>query len=273
MTKTTEQGGLIAAKKEALQAQAESKTKNLKEFINETRMQEQIARALPKVITPERFTRIVTTALSTTPKLMECDRNSFIGAMMNAAQLGLEPNTTLGQAYLIPYGKQVQFVLGYKGLIDLAYRSGEVAIIRAETVFKNDEFVYELGFEPKLIHRPKLDGDRGDSIAYYAMFELKNGGKNFFVMTMDDAKKYGQKYSKSFGSGPWQTNFDAMAKKSCLKQVLKYAPIRSEFVEQAISSDDRFMRYESGEILDESNEIFEDENGNKADAETGEIVG
>ena len=64
-----------------------------------------------------------------------------------------------------------------------------------------------------------------------------------------------------------------MAKKSCLKQVLKYAPIRSEFVEQAISSDDRFMRYESGEILDESNEIFEDENGDKADAETGEIVG
>ena len=87
--------------------------------------------------------------------------NSFIGAMMNAAQLGLEPNTTLGQAYLIPYGKQVQFVLGYKGLIDLAYRSGEVAIVRAETVFKNDEFVYELGFEPKLIHRPKLDGGRG----------------------------------------------------------------------------------------------------------------
>ena len=92
-------------------------------------MEPAIKKALPSVITPERFTRMVMTAISSNPKLAECTPASFCGAMMQAAQLGLEPNTPLGQAYLIPYrnhGKlECQYQTGYKGLITLAYRSGQ----------------------------------------------------------------------------------------------------------------------------------------------------
>ena len=121
----------------------------------------EIKKALPSVLTPERFTRMVLSALSTNPKLGECTPRSFLAAMMAAAQLGLEPNTPLGQAYLIPYGNNCQFQLGYKGLIDLAYRSGEVEVIQAHVVYENDEFTCEYGLEPKLTHKPYLDGDPG----------------------------------------------------------------------------------------------------------------
>ena len=127
-----------------------------------------IKAALPAVMTPERFTRIAVSALSNSPALQASTPASFLGALMTAAQLGLEPNTPLGQAYLIPYrnhGQQeCQFQLGYKGLIALAYRSGEVSSIQAETVHANDEFVYEMGLEPKLKHIPARK-DRGDPVA------------------------------------------------------------------------------------------------------------
>ena len=103
------------------------KPKTIKDWIKT--MEPEIKKALPNVITPERFTRMALTAVSVNPKLAECTPRSFMGALMNAAQLGLEPNTPLGQAYLIPFKNkgvmEVQFQIGYKGLIDLAYRSGE----------------------------------------------------------------------------------------------------------------------------------------------------
>ncbi len=89
-------------------------------------LEPEIRRALPAVITPERFTRMALSAINNTPELADCTPMSFIAALMNAAQLGMEPNTPLGQAYLIPYRNkgtlECQFQLGYKGLIDLAYR-------------------------------------------------------------------------------------------------------------------------------------------------------
>lgn len=100
----------------------------------------EIAKALPNVITPERFSRIAMTAVTNTPKLAKCTPQSFIGALLIAAQLGVEPNTALGQAYLIPYGNQCQFQLGYKGALDLAYRTGEVRSITAEVVREGDLF-------------------------------------------------------------------------------------------------------------------------------------
>ena len=116
-------GGLA---KRTAQVAAQQKDTSLKGLIRS--MGPEIKKALPSVITPERFTRMVFTALSSNPTLQECTPQSFLGAMMQSAQLGLEPNTPIGQAYLIPYrnhGRQeCQFQLGYKGLIDLAYRSG-----------------------------------------------------------------------------------------------------------------------------------------------------
>lgn len=196
-------------------------------------MESEIAKALPTVITPERFTRMVLSAISVNPKLAECSPKSFLGAMMTAAQLGVEPNTALGQAYLIPFKNhgvmECQFQLGYKGLIDLAYRSGEVSIIQAHVVYANDEFTYELGLDPQLKHIPATK-DRGEPVAYYAMFKTKDGGYGFEVMSIDDVQAHARRYSKSFGNGPWQTNFDEMAKKTVLKRVLKFAPLKSDFV-------------------------------------------
>lgn len=216
----------------------QGKNKTLQDYIKV--MEKEIKKALPSVITPERFTRMVLSAVSTNQKLAECTPQSFLGAMMTAAQLGVEPNTALGQAYLIPFWNhgqmECQFQLGYKGLIDLAYRSGEVSIIQAHTVYKNDSFEYQLGIDPNLKHVPALE-NRGEAIAYYAMFKTKDGGYGFEVMSIDDAKKHAERYSKSYNNGPWKTNFDEMAKKTVLKKVLKYAPLKSDFV-RGISQDE-----------------------------------
>ncbi len=204
------------------------------------RMHAQIEKALPSVITPERFTRIALTAYSRNEKLQECTAESFLGSMMQAAQLGVEPNTPLGQAYLIPYRNrgvmEVQFQLGYRGMIDLAYRSGEVQNIQAHEVYENDTFEYELGLEPKLRHVPALK-DRGDVILYYAVFKLTNGGVGFEVMSKEDVEAFAKKKSKTYGTGPWQSDFDAMAKKTLVKRLLKFAPLKSDFV-RAVTADE-----------------------------------
>ena len=215
-------------------AKADAKT-SMQAYVKQ--MQGEIKKALPAVMTPERFTRIVLSALSTNPKLGQTTPQSFLAAMMTAAQLGMEPNTPLGQAYLIPFYNnkthcsECQFQLGYKGLIDLAYRSGEVSIIQAQVVYEHDSFNYSFGLEPVLKHIPAAS-DRGEPTYVYAMFRTKEGGFGFDVMSMDAVHTFAQQYSKSFSSGPWQTNFEEMAKKTVLKKVLKYAPLKTELVRE-----------------------------------------
>lgn len=241
-----------------------------------------IKKALPSVITPERFTRMVLSALSSTPKLADCSPQSFLAAMMTAAQLGVEPNTALGQAYLLPYRNhgqmECQFQLGYKGLIDLAYRSGEVSVIQAHTVYENDVFEYELGMDPKLRHVP-AKADRGEAVAYYAMFKTKDGGYGFEVMSVDDVQRHAQRYSKSYGSGssPWRSNFDEMAKKTVLKRALKYAPLKSDFV-RGVAQDETIKAELSDEMYAVPDEtVFEAEgeeiDSTSVDTETGEVIG
>ena len=214
---------------------ARGKPVTLNDYIK--KMQGEIAKALPSVITPERFTRMTLTAVNSNPELAKCDKLSFLAAMMSAAQLGLEPNTPLGQAYILPFKNnkkgitEVQFQIGYKGLIDLAYRSGEVELVQAQCVYENDTFECEYGIEPKLKHIP-ADKNRGELIKVYAMFRTKSGGYGFEVMSVEDIKQHAQKYSKAYGSqySPWKTSFEEMAKKTVLKRVLKYAPLKSDFV-------------------------------------------
>lgn len=269
-------GGLI--KKQAQMQEAEKKDNSMVGLIR--RMEPQIRKALPSVITPERFTRMVLTALSSNPKLQACTPMSFMGAMMQAAQLGVEPNTPLGQAYLIPYGGLCQFQLGYKGLIDLAYRSGEVSSIQAHEVHENDTFTYEYGLEPKLRHVP-AQTDRGPVTFYYAVLKLNNGGVGFEVMSRDDVETFARKKSKAYNNGPWKTDFDEMAKKTVLKKVLKYAPLKTEFA-RAVASDEsvKTMKMdEPADMLDAPNEIYTIENEpdkpeevpQGVDPETGEV--
>ena len=255
----------------AQSAQISKKPTTMQDYIK--KMQGEIAKALPSVLTPERFTRITLSALSTNAKLAETTPKSFLGAMMTAAQLGLEPNTPLGQAYLIPFRNhgvlECQFQLGYKGLIDLAYRSGDVSTIQAHTVYANDEFEYELGLEPKLRHVP-AKSDRGDPVFFYAVFRTKDGGYGFDVMSVDDVRAHAKKYSKAYGNGPWQTNFEEMAKKTVLKRVLKYAPLKTDFV-RGLSADETIKTELSEDMFSVPDETVIEVEGYEVDESTGEV--
>lgn len=243
--------------------------KTMQQYIE--RMKGEIAKALPSVLTPERFTRIVLSALSTNPKLAETTPQSFLGAMMTAAQLGMEPNTPLGQAYLIPFKNhgvlETQFQLGYKGLIDLAYRSGQVSSIQAQTVYANDTFEFSFGLDPTLKHVPAKE-DRGDPAWFYAVFKTKDGGFGFEVMSVEDVRAHVKRYSKAYGNGPWQTNFEEMAKKTVLKKALKYAPLKSDFTWQ-LSADESVKSEIDADMFAVPNEPIEAEY--TVDESTGEV--
>ena len=133
---------------------------------------------------------------------------------------------------------QVQFQIGYKGLLDLAYRSPQLQTVQAHCVYENDIFSYELGLEPQLVHKPAMD-NRGELRCVYAMFRLQNGGFGFEVMSKAAIEAHAKQYSKSYNSSfsPWTTDFEAMAKKTVIKQVLKYAPMRTDYV-HAVTVDD-----------------------------------
>ena len=274
MASTSNTGGAIRrAQTSAVQSAKQSTPGGaLKAYI--AKMQPEIAKALPSVLTPERFTRIVTSAISSTPQLAETTPQSFLGAMMTAAQLGLEPNTPLGQAYLLPYRNkgvlECQFQLGSKGMIDLAYRSGEVQIVQAHEVCENDKFEYSFGLDPTLVHIP-AQRDRGDVICYYAMFRTKSGGFGFEVMSKEDIKKHAAKYSKSYSGSysPWATNFDEMAKKTVLKKALKYAPLKSDFVRGMAS--DETIKHDISSDMSEVASVSVDADF-VVDPDTGEVL-
>ena len=245
--------------------------KTMKDYVNV--MMPEIKKALPNTITPERFTRIVLSAISNNKDLQACTPQSFLAGMMNAAQLGLEPNTPLGQAYLIPYRNhgtlEAQFQIGYKGLIDLAYRSGQVRTIYAEEVCENDEFEYELGLNPRLIHKPASE-NRGKPIYYYAVFKLVNGGEGFAVMSKDDIDKHRDRFSKAAKAGysPWSTNYDEMAKKTVIKKVLKYAPLSTD-VMRSIAQDETIKSDLSADMSLVEDEV---EYAEIVDEATGEVA-
>ncbi len=256
-------------------------------------MEGEIKNALPAYLPVEKFIRTALTAINSNPKLANCTQESLLAAIMNSAQLGLEFNTPLGEAYLIPYENKkkgittVNFQIGYQGLLKLAYNTGQFKRITAREVRENEIFDFDYG-TGEITHKPCLTGDSGDVIGYYAIYQTKDGGQDVFYMSRDDARNYGIKFSKSFNysDSPWQTNFDAMAKKSALIQVLKYAPkaIESQALVQATNFDnanfEKFRTVESGErVYDvdydleptEVVEVEEKEAPVNVDKETGEI--
>lgn len=274
--KQTATNGVLAAQNErqAAMEQRGEKPKTLKDLLELRKVE--IQKVLPSVITPEQFLRLTLNALNSTPHLAECTMTSFYGAVMQCAQLGLKPNVN-GEAYLIPFRNrkkgvyECQFITGYKGLMLLARRSGEIANIDAQTVYENDTFDISYGFDPVLVHKPYLKGDRGKPFGFYATVLLKDGGKSAHFMTVADAEKYGRKYSKSYNDSPWQTDFEAMAKKSCLRQVLKYAPMSTD-VDTAVERDGKVLRFEENSDADAGFfEIEEEEPTEEERAEAAEL--
>lgn len=231
-------------------------------------MKPAIAQAIPQHMTPERLLRIATTSIRTNPKLKICSPESLLGAVMQCAQLGLEPSI-LGHAYLVPYRNkkkdqfgndlkdgngqpifvdEAQFQIGYKGLIELARRTGQISSIMAHAVHEKDVFEYEYGIEEKLKHVPS-DGERGPVLKYYAYAKFKDGGYSFLVMSRKDIEIHRDKFSKAKTYGPWKDHFDEMAKKTVLKALMKYMPISVEF-SKAIAQDETTKREVSDDMSD-----------------------
>lgn len=188
-------------------------------------MKPQLARALPKHMDPDRLARIALTVLRQTPQLGRCTPQSFLGALMTSAQLGLEPGP-LGESYLVPYGDTVTFIPGYRGLVKLAWQSGQMKSIAAHTVHEHDEFDYAYGLEPVLKHKPALT-NRGAVIAVYAAAVLKDGGSAFIVMSREDVEAIRTR-SRAGRNGPWVTDWDAMARKTAVRQLIRWLPLSTE---------------------------------------------
>ncbi len=232
------------------------------------RSAKELGRALPEHMRPERLVRIALTSIRLNPELARCTQESFLGALFTAAQVGLEP--VAGRSYLIPFrnsrqiaGKwekvsEVQFVIGFKGLIELFYRHEAALSIDMNVVHDKDMFSYQHGTDPFLHHTPAIK-NRGEVVGYYAVAKIKGGGSVFHFMSKQDALAHGQKHSKTFdskkeefyASSPWAKEFDAMAQKTVLIQLAKRLPMAVE-LQRAISADETSRDFRRGvsDVLD-----------------------
>lgn len=207
------------------------------------RFKKQMALALPKSLTADRLTRIVLTEFRKTPALLRCDRESLFGAVLQCAALGLEPGSALGHCYLLPYGKTCQLIIGYRGMIDLARRSGQIVSLYAYVVHEKDEFNYKLGLYPDVEHVPSSEAAPGPVTHVYAVAKLKDGGVQFEVMSRAEIEAVRAR-SKAGRSGPWVTDWDAMAKKTVIRRLFKYLPVSIEAV-RATEIDEKADRGEA----------------------------
>lgn len=236
----------------------------------------QFATALPKHVNSERFVRIAITTIRQNPKLAKCSQESLLGALMVSAQLGLEPGT-LGQCYLIPFENkkagtvECQFQIGYKGLIELLRRSGQLSDIYSYTVYENDDFNIEYGLSRTLTHKPNFD-ERGEIKGFYAVAILKDGAKAFEYMTKDEVTHHEEKYRKgSYKNDVWNKNFEEMAQKTVVKKLLKWLPVSVEFLEMAAKDEKSFKVIDDKSTEVQEIEILEN-NGDIINAETGEFI-
>ncbi|MDK4688542.1 recombination protein RecT [Kingella negevensis] len=261
---TTNTNALKAAAKGNTAVKERTPADNLAALLAKDSVKKQMALALPKHLTADRLARIATTEIRRVPALGTCSPESFLGAIMQCGQLGLEPSNGLGQAYLIPFGNgkdkqgraNVQLIIGYRGMIDLARRSGQIISLSARAVYENDEFSYEYGLHEDLKHKPYEDGDSGALTHVYAVAKLKDGGVQFEVMSRKQIEAI-RAQSKAASTGPWVTHFDEMAKKTVIRRLFKYLPVSIE-IQRAVGLDEQA---EAG--IDQRNDTF---------FETGEYV-
>ena len=201
-----------------------------------------IAEALPKHLDPDRFTRLALTTLRKTPQLQQCNPESFIGALLTASALGLEPDVN-GECYLVPYKRECTLIVGYQGIAKLFWQHPLAARLSAEYVCERDEFSFDKGLNQHLTHKPAA-GDRGKVIAYYAIVGLKNGATWFDVFTpaQISALRAGARKSNIADPEHW------MERKTALKQVLKLAPKATQ-MQQVYAVDEQPGRMEAAQQI------------------------
>jgi recombination protein RecT len=218
--------------------------------------------ALPPHIKVEKFQRVVISAIQQNAQLLECNRKSLFAASMTAAQLGLYTDGFLGEAYLVPYKKNVQFQPGYRGIVKLARQSGELANISCHVVYENDYFDYELGDNESITHRPTL-GERGAMQYVYAIAKFKDDAVQRVVLTKQDVMKI-KKSSQAADSkySPWHTFEEEMWKKTAIKRLCKMLPLNTD-LQNAIALSDQSDIGKQANLVDDVIVV---------DGETGEII-
>lgn len=216
-----------------------------------SKQEREVAVALPPHIPVERFMRVVMTAVSGNPDLMNADRRSLFESAMKAAQDGLLPDGRDGALVIFNakvkedgrdvYIKKVQWMPMVGGILKKIRNSGELLSLSAYVVYENDEFQYTLGDEETIVHRPCLDSNRGDAKLVYAIAKTKDGGIYREIMTLKDVEKV-RAVSKTGKFGPWADWWDEMAKKTVIRRLAKRLPMSSD-LDDLIRRDDELYDF------------------------------
>lgn len=226
----------------------------------------------------DRFVQAAINAIVRVPKLGNCDRNSFMMALMQLAQMGLNPDGR--NAHLIPYGTNVTLVVDYKGMVTLAMRSDKVSKVEAFEVYKNDHFRLKNGEVEHEVDDPF--GDRGEVVGFYAVCQFKDGTKKYEVMSKKQVDAVRAR-SRASQNGPWVTDYNEMAKKTVFKRLSKWLPVTPD-LQAAIDKDDeeyankhernfsseRSGRVTASDLLGGHNHEEPEENGEIIEGETVE---
>lgn len=228
----------------------------------------ELAKALSGAVTPDKMIRTLMTDIQTNPKLLDCSPNSLIRCVMEAAQLNLVTGSAMGQAYLVPYKKECRLIIGYKGLLALVHRSGVVASVQAKVVRVGDHFAYRAGtiniIEHQMAEYTELPLPAMTHV--YAIAELRNGGRQCEVMQRIEVEAIRAR-SQSGDRGPWVTDYDAMALKTCLRRLARSLPQSTE-LQYALSETDR-MEAVPPVLADGQQDVLgmtEDDNGGSGQA-------
>jgi recombination protein RecT len=242
----------------------ESLAQKVERLITSTDQARRFAAVLPRGFDQARFVNLVVAAVKSKPQLIECWRTdkgriSLLLAIVQSATLGLEPDTPLQEAWLLPRKikgvQECQLSIGYVGIIKLARRSGEIKTIYAHEVYSNDEFDYSYGLNENITHRP-AKGERGHLTHAYAVAHFTSGGHAMIVLDEIDVHRrrsssdsWRNESARPFS--PWVTNEAAMWRKSAIRALRPYLPLTAE-VARAIESDERVLHFgDDGSIAPE----------------------
>lgn len=228
-----------------------------------------ISAVAPKHMSRDRLFQLAVSAYNQTPELADCSAVSVLSCVMKCAALGMEPSAVdgLGRAYILPFfnrktqRKEATFILGYRGMIDLARRSGQIRDISARAVYEGDEFDYSFGLDEHLVHVPADVEHSPQTLTHvYLVVHFKDGGHYIDVMSKGEVERVRMR-SKSKDTGPWSTDYEAMACKSVVRRGFKFLPVSVEAMEAEASD----------ETTPAMGDFYEGVPAN-VDAETGEVV-
>lgn len=244
MADEKQQGGVLNAKE---------RMHTIRALLDQSKAEMQ--RALPRMMQQpevvERMCRVAITAVRRNPSLMGCTPVSVIGSVIQAAQLGLDVDGELQHAHLVPYKDQCKLMIGYKGFIFLATRTGLVRSIVANAVFEGDKFDFAYGLSPVLVHKPalrqvlpkKVEQIEAEMVAVYCVANLNEGAPIFQVLSRGEVNAHrARSKAANKGDGPWITDYVAMARKTAVRDTAKWLPMSSDpgalLVHRAVTIDE-----------------------------------